>query len=91
MAEPPSSAGAVQLNPAEALAGVALNDVGAPGVVLGVIVTGWEAVEPFAFVALTVQVYATPVLSPLKVAVKVDGSTVADRTELPSFGVHVTV
>lgn len=58
MAEPPSSAGAVQLIDAEAFSAVAITLVGAPGTVVGI--TEFEALEsgpvPTTLVAATVKV-----------------------------------
>ena len=70
--EPPL-AGAVQDTDAEALPAVALTPVGVPGTVGAVGVTGDDAADgadvPTAFEAVTVNVYAVPLLSPVTVAV----------------------
>ena len=72
-AEPPLLAGAVQVTTAEAFPGVADTAVGAPGAVgkdNGVTAAlASEAGEvPAAFVAVTVNVYEVPLVSPVTVA-----------------------
>jgi len=64
-------AGAVQVTTARALPGVADTAVGAPGTVLGVTAAlGDDAGEvPAALVAVTVNVYAVPLVRPVTVAV----------------------
>jgi len=71
IAEPPLLAGAVQVTTAEAFPGVADTAVGAPGTVLGVTAAlGDDAGEvPAALVAVTVNVYAVPLVRPVTVAV----------------------
>jgi hypothetical protein len=70
IALPPLLAGAVQLTVADALPPVAVMAVGAPGTVAGVtLLDGLEAgLVPIALVAVTVNVYAVPLLRPLTVA-----------------------
>src|SRR6266567_1439843 len=67
--------GAVQLTVAWALPAVAVTAVGAPGVVMGM--TAAEAAEvtpvPSALVAMTVNVYAVPLVNPVTVAVAAAG------------------
>jgi hypothetical protein len=69
MVEPPLLAGGVKVTVACALPAVAVPIVGAPGTVAGV--TLLEAEEagpvPTAFVAVTVNVYAVPLVSPVTV------------------------
>ena len=69
MALPPSLTGGVKLTLADRFPAVAVTAVGAPGTVAGV--TLFEAVdgalEPAAFVATTVKVYAVPFVSPVTV------------------------
>src|SRR5665648_799197 len=69
--EPPLLAGAVQLTIAEAFPGVANTAVGAPGTVLGVTTAlATDAGEvPTLLVAVTVNVYAVPLASPVTVPV----------------------
>ena len=69
---PPVAAGALKTTVAWALPAVALGPVGAPGTVAGVTVfDGPEAAPvPTLLVALTVNVYATPLVSP--------GTTIGD-------------
>jgi hypothetical protein len=68
-ADPPLEAGAVQLSPTCVLSGVTASDVGAPGTVAGV--TGLDAEEalpvPTLLVAVTVKVYAVPLVRPVTV------------------------
>src|SRR5918912_1152678 len=95
MALPPFDAGAVHEIVADASPAVAVTAVGAPGTVAGV--TLLEASEagpvPTAFVAVTVNVYAVPFVSPVTVAVvgtsvlPTGGLTVAE----PPAGEEVTV
>jgi hypothetical protein len=70
IAEPPSLAGAVQDTTAWVFPGVEVTATGAPGTVRGV--TAAEAAEagdvPTALVAVTVSVYAVPLLRPVTVA-----------------------
>src|SRR5215831_16053642 len=70
---PPLVAGAVQLTVAWAFPAVAVTAVGAPGTVAGV--TALDAAEagpvPAALVAVTVNVYAVPLVRPVTVAVVV--------------------
>ncbi len=70
MGAPPLETGAVQLTVACAFAAVALIAVGAPGTVAGV--TELDGVDaalgPTALVAVTVNVYAVPLLSPVTTA-----------------------
>ena len=71
MTDPPSEAGADQLTVACALPALAVTPVGAPGTVAGV--TELDATEavlvPTALVAVTVNVYDVPFVSPTTVAV----------------------
>ena len=66
IAKPPLLAGAVKATLAEALPAVATGEVGAPGTVAGV--TAADAADaapgPTAFVAVTVKVYAVPLVRP---------------------------
>jgi hypothetical protein len=79
IAEPPVDAGAVHVTVAWPLPAVALTFVGAPGTPVGV--TEEEALDavlvPRAFVAVTVNVYAVPFVSPVTVALVVEPLTVA--------------
>src|SRR5437899_499118 len=82
MALPPSEAGAVQEMVAWALPAVALTAVGAPGAVAGSTgVTAAEAAEaglvPTALVAVTLKVYAVPLVRPVTLAVVAGAATVA--------------
>jgi len=78
MAAPPVLVGAVQLTVAEALPSLAVTPVGAEGGPAGV--TATEALEalplPDAFVAVTVKVYAVPLVRP-------------DTSQLSNVVVHV--
>jgi hypothetical protein len=69
MALPPFDKGALKVTVAWVLPAVALTAVGTPGVVYGV--TAFEAPEarllPWAFAAVTVKVYAIPLVSPVTV------------------------
>ena len=69
IALPPLEAGAVKLTVAWALPGVAEAPVGAPGTVAGV--TEFEGADdgpvPAALVAVTVKVYAVPLVRPVTV------------------------
>ena len=67
--DPPFDTGAFQVTVASAFPGVALTLVGAPGIVRGVMdVDSTDAGElPAAFTAITVKVYAVPLLNPEKV------------------------
>jgi hypothetical protein len=71
IAEPPSATGAVHDTTACAFPGVAVTAVGAPGTVLGVTAAlGKEASElPAALAAVSVNVYAVPLVRPVTVAV----------------------
>ena len=71
MALPPLLTGAVQDTTACPLPGAAVTSVGAPGVVLGVTaVLGLDAaLVPAMFVAVTVKVYAVPLVRPVTVQV----------------------
>ncbi len=67
---PPLDAGAVQLTVAWPLPGTAVTAVGAPGAVPAAVgVTGVDAADdgpvPMALVAVTVNVYAVPLVSPV--------------------------
>ena len=66
---PPFDAGADQLTVACEFPAVAVTPVGAPGVVLGV--TAVDAVDELEFptelIAMTVKVYAVPLVKPVKV------------------------
>jgi hypothetical protein len=67
IADPPLLAGAVNATDAWVLPGVATGEVGAPGTVAGV--TAEDAAEadpvPALLVAVTVKVYAVPLVRPL--------------------------
>jgi anti-sigma factor ChrR (cupin superfamily) len=66
IADPPVEAGAVQDTASWVLPGVRATPVGAPGIVDGVPVAPAEAgPAPLAFVAVTVTVYAVPLVSPV--------------------------
>ena len=73
MAAPPFEAGAVQLTVACASPAVAMTLVGAPGTVAGVTAAdGADAGPvPTTLAAVTVKVYAVPLVSPVTVAVVV--------------------
>ena len=87
MAEPPLEAGAVKVAVAWALPAVAVPMIGAPGTVAGV--TLFDAAEagpvPIILVALTVKVYALPLVSP----VTVQGDAVQVATLLPGMEIAV--
>ena len=87
IALPPFEAGAVQDTAALAAPAVALTIVGAPGVAIGV--TDPDAVDaepvPAALVAVTVKVYAVPLVRPDTV----QGEAAAAQVRLP--GEDVTV
>ena len=87
---PPSDAGALKLTLACALPPVAVPIVGAPGAVAGAVgVTLFDAADaglvPTAFVAVTLNVYAVPLVNPVTVI----GLDAAEAVKLP--GVDVTV
>ena len=67
MTVPPLLAGATKLTEACALPGIAVTPVGAPGTVTGI--TGLDGAEagpvPTALVAVTVKVYAVPLVKPV--------------------------
>jgi hypothetical protein len=67
MALPPLLAGATKVTLAWALPGVAVTAVGAPGTVAGVTLFEGDdcALDPTAFVATTLKVYAVPFVSPV--------------------------
>src|SRR6185436_20476995 len=90
MALPPLSAGAVKVTVACVLPAVALALVGAPGTVLGVtLFDGTEAGPgPAAFVAMTVNVYAVPLTSPVTECVS---DVVPALLSTPPAGFEVTV
>jgi hypothetical protein len=69
IAAPPLSAGGVHSTTACVLPAVPITDVGAPGVVRGVIVEDALDAEPApaALVAVTVKVYAEPFVRPVTV------------------------
>ena len=74
MADPPSDAGADQLTVACPLSATAATAVGAPGAVAGAVgTTALDATDatlvPTAFVAVTVNVYDVPFVSPVTIAV----------------------
>jgi hypothetical protein len=75
---PPSDDGAVQLTVACAFPAVALTLVGAPGTAAGVTaVDGFDARPvPIELVAVTVNVYAVPFVSPVTVAFVAGGDPV---------------
>ena len=70
--DPPFDVGAIQEIKACELSGVALTEVGAPGIVRGVIAA--DAVDerelPASLIATTVKVYEVPLLNPEKVQLK---------------------
>ena len=79
---PPSEAGAVQETVACALPAVAVTPVGAPGAVAGsagvTLADGADAgLVPIALVAVTTNVYALPLVSPVTVAVVAGAAAVA--------------
>lgn len=88
MVEPPLLAGAVHVTAAWVFLGVAVTAVGAPGTVFGVTAElAADAAEvPAALVAVTLNVYAVPLVRPVTVAV-VAPVVVAVRPP----GVEVTV
>ena len=69
IADPPLLTGAVKLTVACALPRTALTPVGVPGTVAGVteLLVADGLLVPTAFVAVTVNVYATPLVSPMTV------------------------
>jgi len=71
IAEPPSATGAVHDTAAWAFPGVAVTAIGAPGTVLGVVaaLASDSGEVPIALVAVTVKVYAVPLVRPVIVAV----------------------
>ena len=77
---PPLLDGAVQLTVACPFPGVALTFVGTPGTVGAAGVTAVDGLDsgpvPTAFVALTVNVYAVPFVSPVTVALVAGGDPV---------------
>jgi hypothetical protein len=81
IALPPLEAGVVQVTVACALPAVAVTPVGAPGTVMGV--TEFDVAEagpvPTALVAVAVNVYAVPLVSPVTVVVVVLPLTLAVR------------
>ena len=89
IALPPLLTGAVKLTLAWALPPVAVTSVGAPGGVAGV--TLFEAsegtLEPIAFVATTVKVYAIPLVSPV---ITWDVAVVPALLSTPPAGFDVT-
>src|SRR5882724_7620393 len=107
MALPPLAAGGVHVTVANAFPPVAVTFVGGSGTAAGV--TGLDAAEtgpvPIALVAVTVNVYAVPLLRPLSATLSVlpptvvvtppgDAVTAYDVMALPPFdagAVHVTV
>ena len=66
---PPLPAGAVHVTVAEVLPGVAATAVGAPATAAGMIavLVADGALVPAAFVAVTVKVYAVPLVRPVTV------------------------
>ena len=77
--EPPVDAGGFQLTEACVLPAVAETLVGAPGTVAGVtVLEGVDALlPPTLLVAMTVNVYAVPLIRPVTVAVRVPPDHVA--------------
>ena len=67
--EPPSLTGAVQLTSASASPAVAITAVGAPGTVLGVTaaLSNDAGERPTTLVAVTVNLYAVPLVRPVTV------------------------
>jgi hypothetical protein len=90
MGLPPSLTGGVKLTLACALPGVAVAAVGAPGTVLGVtLLDALEgALDPAAFVAMTVKVYAVPLVRPVTVC---DSEVVPALVSTPPAGLETTV
>ena len=90
MALPPLLTGAVKVTLACALPAVAVAFVGAPGTVLGV--TLFDAaegtLEPIAFVATTVKVYAVPFARPVTTCVN---AVVPALLSTPPAGFEITV
>jgi hypothetical protein len=85
MALPPLLAGAAQLTVAEALPAVATTPVGAPGTVITTGATGVTLLEatdaapaPALLLAVTVNVYAVPLLRPGTGALVADAGTLTD-------------
>jgi hypothetical protein len=88
--------GAVQLTTAEALPGVALTPVGAPGADKDAGVTEFDAADsglvPTEFVADTVNVYAVPLVSPVTDVLVAGGlplTIVGACAVVPMYGVTV--
>ena len=89
IAEPPFDAGAVNATVAWPLPAVTVPIVGAPGTFAGVTFALPEAAElPRALVAITLQLYCVPFVSPLTVMGLVDPVPV---TPAPPVGAHVAV
>ena len=90
IAEPPFDAGAVKLMVAFALPPVAVPMVGAPGTVAGITlaVAAEATLVPMALVALTVKVYAVPLVRPVMTWLK---PVVPALLSTPPAGSDVTV
>jgi hypothetical protein len=90
MALPPLLTGATKVTLACVLPAVAVAPVGAPGTVAGVtLVDGRDgALDPAAFVATTVNVYAVPLVNPVTVCVVV---VLPALVSTPPAGLEVTV
>ena len=90
MVEPPFDAGAVNVTVACALPAVAVAPVGAPGTVAGV--TLFDAADgalvPIALVAVTVKVYAVPLVRPVIMCVV---AVVPTLLSTPPAGFETTV
>ena len=76
--DPPADDGAVHVTVACVLLAVAVTLVGAPGMVAGVVALEVldDVAIPTVLVATTVKVEGVPLVSEVKVAVRVDPSTV---------------
>ena len=90
IALPPVLAGAVKFTVTCVLPGVPVTPVGAPGTVLGVTLFDGPdgALEPAAFVATTVNVYAAPFVRPVTMWVV---AVVPALPSKPPAGLDVTV
>src|SRR5690242_16617248 len=81
MALPPFEAGAVHETTASLPPGFAETAVGAPGTVIGVTLADGAdaALVPAAFAAVTVNVYAVPLVRPVIVALVAGAATLTDK------------
>lgn len=91
IADPPSEVGALHVRRTWVLPAVVVTAVGAPGTVRGVTaLDGEDANEfPAAFIAVTVKVYAVPLVSPVNV--QVSALTLVQPTGAETNGDEVTV